>query len=80
MPKPRKRNSLLALALKQPKTRTFHMTLDGGYYQQRITLPDGTEAHLREYRDGSIETVPILPITLDMLGLKRLPSGRIIPK
>lgn len=73
-----KRNSLLLLAFRRPKRRTFHMTIDGGYYQQRISLPDGREGYLREYRDGSTETVPVLPVTLGMLGLRRLDDGRIV--
>jgi len=75
-----KRNSLLLLALRRPKKRTFHYTLNGGYYQQRISLPDGSEVYLKEYRDGSLETVRILPVTLQMLGLKRLDDGRIVKK
>lgn len=54
------------------------MTIDGGYYQKQVSLPDGRETHLREYTDGTTETVPVLPVTLEMLGLKRLDNGRIV--
>ncbi len=79
MPYPRKRNIMLALVLKSPKKRSFCMS-NGGYYLQRVTLSDGREACFREYLDGSTETVPIKPVTLAMLGLRRLSSGRIVSK
>lgn len=75
-----KRNSLLALAFRSVKKRRYCSSfgIHGGYWQQQITLSDGKEAFLRDYQDGHQEITPILPVTLEMLGLRRLPSGKIV--
>jgi hypothetical protein len=75
-----KRSSLLALAFRPVKKRQYYSSysIHGGYYQQRISLPNGEEAFSREHQDGTQRIIPILPVTLENLGLKRLPNGKIV--
>ena len=77
-----KRNSLLALAFRPVRNRRYHSSfgIHGGYWQQQITLSNGEEALSREYQDGTQQIIPILPVTLENLGLKRLPSRKIVSK
>lgn len=74
----RKRRSLLRLGYKRPKYFTGHgSTWDGDHY----LLRDCGEYLLRYHLNpGEIEIIPIKPVTLEDLGLKRLANGRIVKK
>ncbi|MFQ6032916.1 MAG: hypothetical protein ACE5K2_08355 [Candidatus Zixiibacteriota bacterium] len=79
MPKPRKRNSLLALAFRRPK-----------YWQGYRSAYDACQRYYLRVEENRLikyypaydefEIIPIKPPTLQDLGLVRLPSGKIIPK
>jgi hypothetical protein len=79
MPKPRKRNSLLALAFRHPP-----------YWQGYRSAFDPTQRYyIRIEKDVIIKYYPaldkfeVLPNprpTLEQMGLQRLPNGKIIPK
>jgi hypothetical protein len=74
---PRKRNSLLALAFKPNKYWNGHGSDAWTPYKLHI---DG-EYLIKYYPTlNEIEKIPIKPITLENLGLIRLPSGRITPR
>jgi hypothetical protein len=81
MPKPRKRNSLLALAFRHPPYWQGHSCEWNGagfdHYRLRVE-----ENRLIKYYPASDQFViiPIKEVTLEDLGLLRLPSGKVIPR
>ena len=79
MPKPRKRNSLLALAFKPLKYWQGYRSNYNTY--ERYYLRVEQNNLIRYYpAEDELELIPIKEVTLEDLGLLRLPSGKIIPK
>ncbi len=72
---------LLKLGLKRPKKRLWiSHGFGSGYYMYRTTTASGQLIEVREWKDGSIEDVPIKTLTLKDFGLVRAESGRIFEK
>jgi hypothetical protein len=79
LPKPRKRSSLLALAFRRPP-----------YWQgYRSAFDPAKRYYIRVEKNQIIRYYPALdefevtsiqPLTLEQMGLQRLPNGKIIPK
>jgi hypothetical protein len=54
--------------------------VSGSYYTSEIDLASGERALLKELCSGTEIIVPIIPTTLEDLGLERLESGRIVAR
>jgi hypothetical protein len=79
LPKPRKRNSLLALAFRpQPYWQGYRSAFDP---TQRYYIRIEKDVIIRYYPAlDKFEVELIQPPTLEQMGLQRLPNGKIIPK
>jgi hypothetical protein len=79
LPKPRRRNSLLALAFRcQPYWQGFRSAFDP---TQRYYIRIEGDKIIRYYPAlDKFEVIPNPPPTLEQMGLRRLPNGKIIPK
>jgi len=75
----KRRRGLLKLGLKRAPRKVFIRQGFGGYYKYKpdVTLPNGQLVEVRE-QHGEISFVPLKPVTLEDLGLKRLENGRIV--
>jgi len=74
----RKRSSLLRLAFRKPSFWQGHgFSWAEGHYRLRDCGEYLLKYHLNP---GEIEMIPIKSVTLEDLGLERLPSGKIVPK
>jgi hypothetical protein len=79
LPKPRRRSSLLALAFRRPRHWQGHRSAFDP--EKRYNLRVEGNQLIRYYPAlDKYEIIPVKPVTLEDLGLQRLPNGKIIPK